>query len=160
MITVPNEWYTTACVSRKHTLKKPKTLMKKSIETKATALAPVATTAPVAPVANAAKSNKLYDFDQCIALMKKCNIGYKNDTRNYRIFNGGSSLNVKKSRFIIYTNDVDFDNVISAKIDGVTTIKNGNTTDKSRSHVVECTSNAILEKLLKVYALNTANAPH
>lgn len=134
--------------------------MKKStiaIETTSTVPAPVA---PVAPVPNAAKSNKLYDFDQCIALMKKCGIGYKNDTRNYRIFNGGSSLNVKKSRFIIYTNDADFDNIISAKIDGVTTIKNGNTTDKSRSHIVECTSNAILEKLLKVYALNTANAPH
>ena len=137
--------------------------MKKSIETKATALAPVATTAPVAPVApvvNAAKSNKLYDFDQCVALMKKCNIGYKNDTRNYRIFNGGSSLNVKKSRFIIYTNDVDFDNVLNAKLEGVTTIKGGNMTDKSRSNIVECTTNAVLEKLLKVYALNTANAPH
>ena len=108
---------------------------------------------------NTTKSTKLYSFDDCMQLFKTYNIGSANDTQKYRIMHGGSSLNVSKKSFKIFSTQIDFDNVVNAKLENVDTLPHFNDCDKKRPHLVECNDNVTLEKLLQVYAKNTLNAP-
>ena len=54
----------------------------------------------------------------------------------------GFSVNVKKSKYNVYCNDTTA-NVVE-NIDGVTVVRNGNATDKTRPHYIELKSTALL----------------
>lgn len=78
---------------------------------------------------------------------------------NYRIFGSkkGSSLNVQRAAYIIYSTDEDYAAVEGAKIEGVELTKGGNSQDKVRPNIVRTTALDTLKKLLKVYAKNPVN---
>ena len=78
---------------------------------------------------------------------------------NYRImgFKGGSSLNVTKKDYKIYSTEDDFVALENAKIDGVELAKGANSQDKVRPHTVIIQSVDALKAALKVYAQNTKN---
>ena len=54
----------------------------------------------------------------------------------------GFSVNVKKTKYNVYCNDTTA-NVVE-NIDGVTVVRNGNATDKTRPHYIELKSTALL----------------
>lgn len=78
---------------------------------------------------------------------------------NYRIMGSksGSSLNLRKTQYIIFSTDVDYEALKKAKIEGVELIEKGNSQDKSRPHKVVIQAVDILKKALKVYASNPVN---
>ena len=78
---------------------------------------------------------------------------------NYRIMGNksGSSLNLRKTQYIIFSTDVDYEALKAAKIDGVELIEKGNSQDKSRPHKVVIQAVDALKKALKVYATNPIN---
>ena len=71
----------------------------------------------------------------------------------------GSSLNLNKSNFVIYTREDDFKNIVNAKIDAedLVLIKNGNQRDPVRPNTVKCNTKETLRTLLKIYAMNFEN---
>lgn len=71
----------------------------------------------------------------------------------------GSSLNLNKKDFVIYSTDTDFNNIVSAGIvsDDLILEKNGNLRDSVRPHTVRCNSKETLRLLMGVYALNPIN---
>ena len=58
----------------------------------------------------------------------------------------GFSVNVKKTKYNVYCNDTTA-NVVE-NIDGVTVVRNGNATDKTRPHYIECKSTALLMTMI------------
>lgn len=78
---------------------------------------------------------------------------------NYRIMGNksGSSLNLRKTQYIIFSTDVDYAALKEAKIEGVELIEKGNSQDKSRPHKVVIQAVDTLKKALKVYATNPVN---
>lgn len=78
---------------------------------------------------------------------------------NYRIMGNksGSSLNLRKTQYIIFSTDVDYEALKKAKIEGVELIEKGNSQDKSRPHKVVIQALDTLKKALKVYASNPVN---
>lgn len=78
---------------------------------------------------------------------------------NYRImgFKGGSSLNVTKKEYKIYSTDDDFAALEGAKIEGVELAKGANAQDKARPNTVIIQTVDALKAALKVYAQNTKN---
>lgn len=54
----------------------------------------------------------------------------------------GFSVNVKKTKYNVYCNDTTA-NIVDG-IDGVTVVRNGNATDKTRPHYIELKSTALL----------------
>lgn len=78
---------------------------------------------------------------------------------NYRIMGNksGSSLNLRKTQYIIFSTDVDYEALKEAKIEGVELIEKGNSQDKSRPHKVVIQAVDTLKKALKVYASNPVN---
>lgn len=71
----------------------------------------------------------------------------------------GSSINVQKKGYIIYTTDDDFKLMQDAKMKGVELTENGNSQDKSRPNVVRITDINALEDVLVVYSKNPVNRP-
>lgn len=78
---------------------------------------------------------------------------------NYRIMGSksGSSLNLRKTQYIIFSTDIDYEALKKAKIEGVELIEKGNSQDKSRPHKVVIQAVDTLKKALKVYATNPVN---
>lgn len=78
---------------------------------------------------------------------------------NYRIMGSksGSSLNLRKTQYIIFSTDIDYEALKKAKIEGVELIEKGNSQDKSRPHKVVIQAVDTLKKALKVYASNPVN---
>lgn len=71
----------------------------------------------------------------------------------------GSSLNLNKSDFVIYTRDDDFKNIVGAGIKepDLFLVKNGNERDSVRPNVVRCNSKNTLRLLFEIYARNAEN---
>jgi len=71
----------------------------------------------------------------------------------------GSSLNLNKKDFVIYSTDYDFNNIIKAgiKADDLILERNGNSRDRVRPNTVRCNSKETLRLLMNVYAQNPAN---
>lgn len=76
---------------------------------------------------------------------------------DYRIMGGKSSLNLKKTKYVIYSTEVDADAVAKANIDGVTVEKDTNSQDKVRPHTVTVSATSDLKAVLAVYATNDLN---
>ncbi len=71
----------------------------------------------------------------------------------------GSSLNLNKKDFVIYSTDTDFRNVVNAHIsaDDLIVEKNGNIRDSVRPHTVRCNSKETLRLLMNIYCQNPDN---
>ena len=103
----------------------------------------------------------IYTIDEIEKLYDSYGIYYKSVKGPYRIMgkNGGSSLNLNKTNYVIYSTDADFDNIKLARISAqdLEMIKNGNTRDAVRPNTVRCRKRSTLKSLLEIYAKNAAN---
>lgn len=115
---------------------------------------------------NANKTNQtILSLIECTEMIQKLLIGTKcksfTDNKFYVGFGtkcNGFSVNVKKTKYNIYCNDTNYNILNTLKLDGVTLIKNGNSTDKTRPNYIECKStdslklmiNTILNSIYKV----------
>ena len=88
-------------------------------------------------------------------------ITYKLGKGDYLIMgvDRGSSLNLNKSDFVIYSTDIDFQNIVNAGIiaDDLSIEENGNLRDHVRPHTIRCNSKDTLRLLMNVYAQNPLN---
>lgn len=100
-------------------------------------------------------------IDEVAKMYEEAGIKNYNPTAkgNYRIMGSksGSSLNLRKTQYIIFSTDVDYEALKKAKIEGVELIEKGNSQDKSRPHKVVIQALDTLKKALKVYASNPVN---
>ena len=100
-------------------------------------------------------------IDEIAKMYEEAGIKNYNPTAkgNYRIMGNksGSSLNLRKTQYIIFSTDVDYEALKEAKIEGVELIEKGNSQDKSRPHKVVIQAVDTLKKALKVYATNPVN---
>lgn len=110
-------------------------------------------------VKNEAKVNVVISMDDVVKMYQELSIACKNPNAkgNYRIMRGGSSLNVTKKAYSIYSTDEDLELVKAAKIEGVEVEAGANAQDKTRPHTIRCTTVEVLRALLAVYAKNPAN---
>ena len=100
-------------------------------------------------------------IDEVAKMYEEAGIKNYNPTAkgNYRIMGSksGSSLNLRKTQYIIFSTDIDYEALKKAKIEGVELIEKGNSQDKSRPHKVVIQAVDTLKKALKVYASNPVN---
>lgn len=110
---------------------------------------------------NVEKKNVTLNMEQVVKELETAGIKVYNPQAkgNYRIFGSkkGSSLNLQKAQYIIFSTDDDFKAVKDAKVDGVELTEKGNSQDKSRPNVVKFTTEAALKAVLKIYAKNPVN---
>ena len=68
----------------------------------------------------------------------------------------GSSLNLNKKNYVIYSTDFDFKNIVEANLRDMDLIleKDANKRDGARPNKVTCKSRSTLRKLLEIYAKN------
>lgn len=105
--------------------------------------------------------NVTLNIEEIVALYAENGIKVYNPQAkgNYRImgFKGGSSLNVTKKDYKIYSTEDDFAALEGAKIEGVELAKGANAQDKARPNTVIIQTVDALKAALKVYAQNTKN---
>lgn len=112
-------------------------------------------------VANASKTNKtdiVTTIDDLKKVFAKCGILAKYTDNSHYVGCGtkcnGFSVNLLKTQYNVYCNDVNFDIVNGAKINGVICTKNANASDKTRPHTVIVKSTKTLETILKMVLAN------
>ena len=112
---------------------------------------------------NKAKVNQTVSIDEVMKMYKECGIKCYNPDAvgKYRIMGSkkGSSLNLQKNKYIIYSTDVDFEEVqkVEKKYKDLVLVKGGNSQDKSRPNKVEITALETLKAVLALYAKNPLN---
>ena len=133
--------------------------MKKATEKKTTKNA--VKEAKKVEVKNEEVKNIVLNIEEVAALYGEAGIKVynPNEKGNYRImgFKGGSSLNVTKKEYKIYSTDDDFAALENAKIEGVELAKGANAQDKVRPNTVVIQTVDALKAALAVYAQNTKN---
>lgn len=134
----------------------------KTAATKTTAKATKKTTKPAA-VKNTEKKNTTISIEEVEKLYTAAGIRIANPgvKGNYRIMGSkkGSSLNLQKTKYIIFSTDDDYAAVeaVKGKYQDLVLEKGGNSQDKSRPNRVEFTAVETLKALLAVYAKNPLN---
>ena len=111
-------------------------------------------------VENAAKVDATVTIQDIEKLYSEAGIFTKPVKGNYRIMGakkGGSSLNLVKGEFIIYSTDEDAQALVDAAIEGVNVTMKSNATDKTRPNTVVIATLDVLKKALKIYAKNEFN---
>lgn len=129
-----------------------------SKKTNTTAVATVKT--EKAPVKKAAaKVEKVMTMAQVKSAARAAGVTFvkcKNTATSYVIFDGRTSLHIKKSAYRMYATSADFDiikyNV--AHLPNTTLFENSNAVDKCRPHTVDIGSNADLKNILAAIAVN------
>ncbi len=103
----------------------------------------------------------VYTIKEIEDLYDSYGIYYESVKGPYRIMGkaGGSSLNLNKTNYVIYSTDVDFENIVRARIEAsdLELIKDGNTRDGVRPNTVRCRKRSTLKMLMKIYSENAAN---
>lgn len=104
----------------------------------------------------------IYTIHEIEKLFDEYGITYNDQIKgNYRIMgkSKGSSLNLNKKNYVIYTSDFDYEKIVNKQFDfdDLELEKNGNMRDGSRTNVVKCKKRSTLKALLKVYAQNAEN---
>jgi hypothetical protein len=136
------------------TTKKEKVMKEKKTETK-----------KVAPKENKTKENKkvTVTMTEVMEMLNEAGIKVYNPQAkgNYRIFGSkkGSSLNLQKAKYIIFSTDTDYEAVegVKDKYSDLVLGKGANSQDKSRPNSVEFTELNTLKAVLKLYAKNPLN---
>lgn len=153
-----------------NTTKATETKETKKVNTKATETKAKETKAPEAKttkktekkeVKNTEKKNLTVSIEEVGKLYSEAGIKAYNPNAkgNYRIMGAksGSSLNLRKTEYIIFSTDTDYEALKKANIKGVEITKDGNSQDKSRPHKVVIQALDTLKVALKVYAENPVN---
>lgn len=127
-----------------------------SKKTNATAVATVKT--EKAPVKKAAaKTEKVLNMTQVKSLARANGVTFvkcKNSAASYVIFDGKSSLHIKKSSYRMYVTAADFELIKCLTLSSTELIENGNTVDKCRPHTININNNNDLKWILAAIAVN------
>lgn len=114
---------------------------------------------------NKEKVNTTVDISEITKMLVDAGINIVNPNAkgNYRIMGTkkGSSLNLQKHKYIIFSTDVDYAAVeaVKDKYQDLVLVKGGNSQDKNRPNKVEFTAIETLKAILKLYAANPVNKP-
>lgn len=114
---------------------------------------------------NKEKVNTTIDISEITKMLVDAGINIVNPNAkgNYRIMGTkkGSSLNLQKHKYIIFSTDVDYAAVeaVKDKYQDLVLVKGGNSQDKNRPNKVEFTAIETLKAILKLYAANPVNKP-
>jgi len=117
----------------------------------------------VKKVENKEKKNQTVSISEITTMLTSAGINIVNPNAkgNYRIMGTkkGSSLNLQKHKYIIFSTEDDFNAVeaVKDKYQDLVLVKGGNSQDKSRPNKVEFTAVETLKGLLAVYAKNPVN---
>lgn len=111
---------------------------------------------------NEEKKNTFISIEEVSVMYAEAGIKCKNPNAkgNYRIMQGGSSLNIKPTKgYYIYSTDDDFANVSTSglKTEDLVFEEGTNAQDSTRPNTVICTKVETLRKLLALYAQNPFN---
>lgn len=114
-------------------------------------------------VANTEKKEVIMNIQEVTKLYADMGIKCYNPTIKsaYRIMGPtkkGSSLNINKQAYSIFSTDLDYENVVAAgiKADDLV-LEKGTNNDKCRTNLVRCSTSETLKKVLQVYLLNPVN---
>lgn len=141
-----------------------KTATKKA-ESKKSEAKKVETKATKKVTENKEKVNTTVDISEITKMLVDAGINIVNPNAkgNYRIMGTkkGSSLNLQKHKYIIFSTDVDYAAVeaVKDKYQDLVLVKGGNSQDKNRPNKVEFTAIETLKAILKLYAANPVNKP-
>lgn len=112
-------------------------------------------------VANASKTNKtdiVASIDDLKKVFSKCGVLAKYTDNAHYVGCGTKcnsfSVNLLKTQYNVYCNDVNFDIVNNAKLNDVKCIKNANSSDKTRPNTITVKSTKTLESVLKLVLAN------
>ena len=109
--------------------------------------------------ADCENDNEILSMKDIENLFDFYNITYNNTNGNYRIMGGtsGSSLNLNKNNYVIYTTDYDFSNIVASGLvaEDLKLEPNVNSRDGVRPNKVSCTSRTTLRNLMEVFAKNS-----
>lgn len=117
----------------------------------------VAKTEKTAVKKAAAKTEKLLTMAQIKSLARANGVTFvkcKNAAAAYVIFDGKTSLHIKKSGYRLYTTTADFELIKCLTLSSTELIENGNAVDKCRAHTVNVNNNNDLKLILAVIAIN------
>ena len=136
--------------------------MKKNNTTNATTNNAIATienkTNAIATTENSEKTNKILSLDEITKLFVECNV--KPKFTDHKLYVGCGtksntfSVNAKKTKYNIYCNDDNYALISALNLNNTKCVKNGNSTDTTRPHYIECTSTAVLKKMLQIVLKN------
>lgn len=107
---------------------------------------------------NNEKTNKILSLDDVTKLFVECNV--KPKFTDHKLYVGCGtksntfSVNAKKTKYNIYCNDDNYSLINALKLKNVKCVKNGNSTDTTRPHYIECTSTNELKTMLKTVLQN------
>lgn len=117
----------------------------------------VAKTEKTAVKKAAAKTEKLLTMAQVKSLARANGVTFvkcKNSAASYVIFDGKSSLHIKKSSYRMYVTAADFELIKCLTLSSTELIENGNTVDKCRPHTININNNNDLKWILAAIAVN------
>ena len=130
-----------------------KNVATKKVDTKKTEVKAIETkkveTKPVEKV-NATKIN--ITMDEVEKMFTEAGITFKHNNCNYRIIQGGSSLNVHARKFAFYMTDSDFEKVKGLKANDIKCIERENARDKDRPNSVFFTTVETLKMVIGAIA--------
>ena len=121
-------------------------------------IATVNTTNEIATTNNSEKTNKILSLDEVTKLFVECNI--KPKFTDHKLYVGCGtksntfSVNAKKTKYNIYCDDDNFSLINALKLKNIKCVKNGNSTDTTRPHYIECNSTNDLKTMLKTVLQN------
>ena len=112
----------------------------------------------IATTENNEKTNKILSLDEVSKLFIECNV--KPKFTDHKLYVGCGtksntfSVNAKKTKYNIYCNADNFSLINTLTLKNVKCVKNGNSTDTTRPHYIECTSTEVLKKMLQIVLQN------
>ena len=107
---------------------------------------------------NNEKTNKILSLNEVESLFVECNV--KPKFTDHKLYVGCGtksntfSVNAKQKKYNIYCNDDNYALISALNLNNTKCIKNGNSTDTTRPHYIECTSTAVLKKMLQIVLQN------
>lgn len=105
--------------------------------------------------------DEIYTIEEIEGLYRENGLTFSSVKGSYRIMGkrDGSSLNLNKKNYVIYSTNLDYQNIEKAGINApdLELEKNGNKRDGDRPNTVKCRKRSTLKTLLKIYAKNAVN---
>lgn len=105
----------------------------------------------------AAKTEKVLTMQQIKSIAGQNGVTFvkcKNSAVSYIIFDGKTSLHIKKSGYRMYATAADFELVKCLNLTNTEILEKGNAVDKCRPHTINIGNNADLKLILAAIAVN------
>lgn len=115
------------------------------------------TAVATADTKKAVKTEKVLTMAQIKTAARAAGVTFikcKNAAATYVIFDGKTSLHIKKSGYRLYATTADFELVKCLSLTNTALLENANSVDKCRPHTVEIGNNADLKLILAAIAVN------